>query len=68
MGTIMTKTDKQGAEAPCLAERLAAFVRDHCCGREYDSCVTSPCRYASGDGCQHPQHSQRMANEDAEMV
>lgn len=65
MGAIMTKTDKQGAEAPCLAERLAAFVRDHCCGRDYDSCVDSPCRYAGVGGCQHPQHPKRQHEEAA---
>ena len=35
---------------------LSEFVRDHCAGREYDSCVESPCVYASHSGCKHPLH------------
>jgi hypothetical protein len=35
---------------------LEEFARDHCVGKEYDSCVNSPCPYASASGCTHPLH------------
>ena len=41
------------------AEKLDHFVSNLCEGKQYDSCVSSPCRYASQHGCQHPQHPKR---------
>ena len=35
---------------------LETFVAIHCVGRNYDSCVNSPCQYASSTGCAHPEH------------
>jgi len=35
---------------------LSEFVQTKCVGRMYDSCRTSPCPYASHDGCTHPDH------------
>ncbi|MDI3534798.1 MAG: hypothetical protein PWQ82_1163 [Thermosediminibacterales bacterium] len=32
------------------------FVKKHCTGKEYDSCVDSPCPYSSASGCRHPLH------------
>jgi hypothetical protein len=39
---------------------LQRFIADRCVGRQYDSCVTSPCRYAGSDGCQHPEHPKHQ--------
>jgi hypothetical protein len=39
-----------------LRESLRKFIEDHCLGREYDSCVNSPCKYSSSNGCKHPEH------------
>lgn len=39
-----------------MVANLNEFVREHCEGREYDSCVISPCRWSSNEGCCHPQH------------
>lgn len=35
---------------------LENFVRDYCEGKDDDSCLNSPCRFASAGGCTHPQH------------
>lgn len=32
------------------------FVKNHCTGKQYDSCKNSPCLYASHSGCTHPLH------------
>lgn len=42
--------------APNYSELLARFIEWDCAGPQYDSCVNSPCPYASCDGCQHPKH------------
>jgi hypothetical protein len=57
----MTDTAKQ-------SERLtvAEFARTLCVGQEYDSCISSPCRYASMSGCQHPRHPKRAALKEAQ--
>lgn len=51
-----------------MSEALELFVEEHCVGKEYDSCVNSPCRYSSNDGCTHPKHpkfhSLREKNQD----
>lgn len=39
-----------------MSEALELFVEEHCVGKEYDSCINSPCRYSSNDGCTHPEH------------
>jgi hypothetical protein len=35
---------------------MAAFVREYCQGKQYDSCANSPCPFSSPNGCQHPMH------------
>ena len=35
---------------------LSEFVENHCTGKQYDSCVQSPCAFASTSGCRHPLH------------
>lgn len=35
---------------------LNQFREEHCTGKQYDSCVNSPCRYSSSSGCTHPEH------------
>ncbi len=37
-------------------QELMHFLANHCVGQEYDSCVDSPCRHASREGCTHPKH------------
>lgn len=32
------------------------FIEKYCVGAQYDSCVNSPCPYASVGGCRHPEH------------
>jgi hypothetical protein len=41
-------------------EALAEFVKTDCRGKQYDTCVDSPCPYASINGCQHPKHPRRV--------
>ncbi len=41
-------------------EKLRFFVDNHCVGRQYDSCVLTPCAYSGGDGCQHPLHPKNQ--------
>lgn len=36
------------------------FVAKHCVGKQYDSCVSSPCQYASAGGCTHPLHPKNQ--------
>lgn len=43
------------------AKRLEAFLETGCAGQQYDSCVSSPCPYASQHGCQHPDYPRRNA-------
>lgn len=45
------------------ADRLAAFVKTDCTGRQYDSCVSSPCVNASPDGCRHPNHPKHDTHD-----
>lgn len=35
---------------------LQEFVDRHCVGRQYDSCIGTPCTYSGGAGCIHPLH------------
>ena len=44
-----------------LAKTKADFVQNICAGKEYDSCINSPCLYASGDGCKHPEHPRNQS-------
>jgi hypothetical protein len=44
---------------------LQEFIREHCAGRQYDSCANSPCRYSGPGGCRHPQHPW---NSSAELL
>lgn len=39
---------------------LRDFIATLCVGQRYDSCVSSPCRYAGRDGCQHPEHPKHQ--------
>ena len=39
-----------------LLTLFAEFIANDCTGKQYDSCVESPCTYASSMGCQHPKH------------
>lgn len=32
------------------------FINVHCTGKQYDSCIESPCIYSSSTGCRHPKH------------
>lgn len=38
------------------AKLIDDFVKKYCVGRQYDSCINSPCYYSGGDGCHHPMH------------
>ena len=40
---------------------LSEFVKNHCVGKQYDSCVESPCAFASHSGCRHPLHPKHAA-------
>lgn len=42
---------------------ITIFVAEHCVGQQYDSCVSSPCRYASTDGCSHPLHPKHQHSQ-----
>ena len=44
---------------------LHDFVQKHCEGKQYDSCIESPCRFSSHSGCRHPMHPN---NKEQEMV
>jgi hypothetical protein len=35
---------------------LEEFMKLHCVGKQYASCKTSPCEFASNKGCTHPLH------------
>lgn len=52
-------TDTQDDKQP---DALAKFVEDHCQGEQYDSCVESPCPFASHSGCRHPLHPKNADN------
>lgn len=39
-----------------FAEALEVFLEKHCTGRQYDSCIDSPCPSSSFSGCLHPLH------------
>ena len=43
---------------------IAEFARTLCVGQEYDSCINSPCCYASVSGCQHPKHPSRELSKE----
>lgn len=35
---------------------ITEFIDKYCQGKEYDSCINSPCPYASSNDCKHPKH------------
>lgn len=35
---------------------LKFFIDNHCVGKQFDSCVESPCPFSSHSGCRHPLH------------
>lgn len=37
-------------------QKLMTFAAQHCTGREFDSCINSPCEHSSASGCMHPEH------------
>ena len=39
---------------------LYEFVQNHCAGKQYDSCIESPCLFASSSGCRHPLHPKNQ--------
>jgi len=45
------------------AIKLKTFVDTQCVGKEYDSCINSPCPYSSGQGCTHPSHPKNIPKE-----
>jgi hypothetical protein len=38
------------------AGRMKWFVDNLCVGKQYDSCINTPCTYSGGNGCTHPKH------------
>ncbi len=42
---------------------ISEFVENHCTGKQYDSCVDSPCAFASHSGCRHPLHPKRAVEQ-----
>lgn len=47
---------------------LSEFVENHCVGKQYDSCVDSPCAFASHSGCRHPLHPKHAAQHHAHLT
>ena len=47
---------------------LSEFVENHCVGKQYDSCVESPCAFASHSGCRHPLHPKHAAQHHAHLT
>lgn len=47
---------------------LKEFTGKYCQGKNYNSCINSPCLYASREGCLnplHPKNSRRAATDQA---
>jgi hypothetical protein len=40
---------------------LQEFAEKHCTGRQYDSCIGTPCTWSSGSGCFHPLHPKNAS-------
>lgn len=36
--------------------KTSEFVEKYCMGKQYDSCISSPCMYSSSWGCRHPDY------------
>jgi len=43
---------------------LDLFLRDKCVGKQYDSCIESPCLWASRSGCAHPDYPRPVIVHD----
>lgn len=43
---------------------LSEFVENHCIGKQYDSCVQSPCAFASTSGCRNPLHPKNTVEQN----
>lgn len=43
---------------------LDHFIEHQCVGKQYDSCVNSPCLYSRGHGCGHPEHPKNQSHHD----
>lgn len=44
-----------------MDKNLKEFVEKECVGKQYDSCINSPCVYASANGCKHPKHPKNVS-------
>ena len=47
---------------------LSEFVANHCQGKQYDSCVESPCPFASHSGCRHPLHPNNAVEQNVHLT
>jgi hypothetical protein len=68
-GNRATKLDRWAASPRKETMNIHEFVKNHCVGAQYDSCVQSPCPYAGFGGCQHPLHPKHAAQTlEAELL
>jgi hypothetical protein len=51
-----------------LDDPITLFIKNHCTGTIYDSCVNSPCRYSSSSGCTHPLHPKNFDAYDENII